>query len=72
MTAAKKPNDTKDASAKVVIEVEQTDDGFRFSLKGLDALRELRETLAPLCCVPIGVACCGAPEKPQSGQRRGD
>ncbi len=72
MTATKKPTDAKTASAKVVIEVEQTDDGFHFSLKGLEALRELRETLSPLCCVPIGVACCGTTEKAQSEQRRAD
>jgi len=72
MTAAKKPNDTKDASAKVVIEVEQADDGFRFSLKGLEALRELRETLSPLCCcLPIALTCT-KPEQPRTGKRPAD
>lgn len=69
MTATTNSTDAKTKSAKVVIEVEQTDNGFHFSLKGLEALRELRETLSPLCCVPIGMACCGTSEKAQSEKR---
>jgi len=72
MASATKRADKKTGSEKVVIEVEQTDDGLQFSLKGLEALRGLKETLSPLCCcVPIGVAC-KAPEKPQSGKQAGD
>jgi hypothetical protein len=72
MTATTKRNDKKAGSEKVVIEVEQTDDGLQFSLKGLEALRGLKETLSPLCCcVPIAVACKGS-EKPHSGKQPGD
>jgi hypothetical protein len=66
MTSNTKGTDKKAGSDKVVIEVEQTDDGLQFSLKGMEALRGLKETLSPLCCcVPIAVAC-KAPEKPRS------
>jgi len=71
MTSTTKRNDKKAGSEKVVIEVEQTDDGLQFRLKGLEALRGLKDTLSPLCCcVPIAVSCKG--DKPQSGKQAGD
>ena len=72
MNTTTKRNESKTGSGKVVIELEQTDDGLQFSLKGMEALRDLKETLSPLCCcAPIGGACC-APEKPASAKQAGD
>lgn len=43
--------------SNVVVEIKETDDGIELSLKGLSALRGLKETLSPLCCcMPVVVS----------------
>ncbi len=72
MTTTKR-NEEKTRPGKVVIELEQTEDGVQFKLEGMEALRELKETLSPLCCcAPIGMSCCKAPEDPTAAKHAGD
>lgn len=72
MASTTKPSEKAPGVEKVVIEVEQTDDGVQFSLKGLKALRNLKDTLSPMCCCgPIGLAFRES-EKAQAGKQPDD
>ncbi len=72
MTSTSKRNQDKPGSGKVVIELEQTEDGVQLRLEGMEALRNLKEKLSPLCCcVPIGMSC-KAPEAPAPTKQAGD
>lgn len=72
MTGNPKRSDRKPGSVKVVLELEESDDGLHLSLQGLEALRGLRDTLSSLgCCIPIAVAC-KAPDQPAAGKPAAD
>ncbi len=64
MSPATSRKSEKPGSDKVVIEIEEKDDGVHFSLQGLAALRSLKETFSGMCCcVPAATSCC-KPDRP--------
>ncbi|MBI2566342.1 MAG: hypothetical protein HYV63_04835 [Candidatus Schekmanbacteria bacterium] len=50
----------KKQDRKVIIEVEQTDDGLHVRLEGLKAFKQLQELAEAFCSCRSGAAFCGA------------